>query len=349
MYHNDFYTEDVHGAYELISVGELRLENGGVIPDCQLAVTTRGELNANRDNAILITTWFTGTHQSWLESYIGPEHALNPEKYFIVVVNQIGNGWSTSPHNTSDDTIAMSKFPEISIGDDVVAQERLLREHFGIERLFAVLGGSMGAIQTYEWIVRFPDKVDRAAALAGTAKTTPHDQIFTEVLREAITADPGFRGGEYSDNTEVRAGLVRHARLWTLMGLSTEFWKQERWRELGFSDRESFVSEFFEPMFAALDPNSLLSMAGKWSKGDVSRHTDGDLAAALGRVQAKVFVMPFNEDMFFPVRDCAAEQELIPNSELRVVEHIAGHFALFNFDDSYITQIDQHLNELFAA
>lgn len=245
MYHNDFYTEDVHGAYELISVGELRLENGGVIPDCQLAVTTRGELNANRDNAILITTWFTGTHQSWLESYIGPEHALNPEKYFIVIVNQIGNGLSTSPHNTSDDTIAMSKFPEISIGDDVVAQERLLREHFGIERLFAVLGGSMGAIQTYEWIVRFPDKVDRAAALAGTAKTTPHDQIFTEVLREAITADPGFRGGEYSDNTEVRAGLVRHARLWTLMGLSTEFWKQERWRELGFSDRESFVSEFF--------------------------------------------------------------------------------------------------------
>ncbi|QGU07888.1 Homoserine O-acetyltransferase [Corynebacterium occultum] len=349
MYHNDFYTPETQGAYELISIGELQLENGGVIPECELAVTTLGTLNEARDNAILITTWFSGTHQTWLQHYIGPGHALDPGKYFIVIINQIGNGLSTSPHNTSDPAITGSKFPRVSIGDDVVAQERLLREHFGIQQLYAVVGGSMGAEQTYEWAVRFPEKVQRAAPIAGTAQATPHDQLFTRVLAEAITVDPGYADGEYTSNEAVSEGLRRHARVWTLLGLSTEFWKQEYWRSLGFESKEQFISEFFEPLFAAMDPNALLTMAWKWGNGDVARHTDGDLAAALGRIKAKVFVMPINEDMFFPVRDCAAEQALIPGSELRVIEHIAGHFGLFNFDESYMQQVDQHLGELLAS
>lgn len=349
MYHNQFYTPEVQGPYELISIGELQLEHGRVIPDCQLAVATRGELNAARDNAILITTWFSGTHQTWLDSYVGPEHALDPAKYFIVVVNQIGNGLSTSPHNTPDESIAMSNFPEVTIGDDVVAQERLLREHFGIETLHAVVGASMGAEQTWEWAVRFPEKVKRAAPIAGTAQTTAHDQMFTEVLMEAITSDPGFRGGEYTDNTAVRDGLGRHARLWMLLGLSTEFWKQEAWRNLGFDSRAAVVAEFFEPLFAGMDPNALGVMARKWRNGDVSRHTGGDLAAALERITAQVFAMPIDEDMFFPVRDIQAEQELVPGAQLRVINDIAGHFALFSLHETYIPQIDRHLRELLDS
>lgn len=349
MYTNDFYTSEVHGPYEMISIGRLELENGGVIENCELAVATVGELNEEKDNAILIPTWFTGTHQAWLASYIGPEHALNPEKYFIVIVNQIGNGLSTSPHNTDDESIAMSKFPFVSIGDDVVAQERLLREHFGIEELFAVLGASMGAQQTYEWAVRFPEKVRRAAPIAGTAQNTPHDFLFTQVLLDQITSDPGFEGGEYATNADVLEGLKRHARVWAIMGLSTEWWKQERWRDLELESREQALTEFLEPTFSALDPNSLIVMGRKWQHGDVARHTDGDLAAALGRITATMFVMPISEDMFFPVRDCAAEADLVPGAELRVIDDVAGHFALFNFQPSYMEQIDRHLGELFDS
>lgn len=349
MYQNDFYAPEVHGPYEMVSIGRLDLENGEVIENCELAVATRGELNEAKDNAILIPTWFTGTHQAWLESYIGPEHALNPKKYFIVIVNQIGNGLSTSPHNTDDESIAMSKFPFVSIGDDVVAQERLLREHFGVTELFAVVGGSMGAQQTYEWAVRFPDKVKRAAPIAGTAQNTPHDYLFTQVLMDAVTSDPGFNGGEYDSHQDVMEGLKRHARVWAIMGLSTEWWKQERWRALELESRDQAVTEFLEPTFAALDPNSLIAMGRKWQYGDVARLHGGDLAAALGRITAKVFVMPISEDMFFPVRDCAAEAELIPNAELRVIEDIAGHFALFNFEPTYMEQIDRHLGELFVS
>jgi homoserine O-acetyltransferase len=342
---NAYYSPEVQGPYEMFDLGDFTLEEGPTLRGCQLAYTTFGELNDAKDNAIFISTWYSGTHQIWADVYIGPERALNPEKYFIVVANQIGSGLSTSPHNT-DGPFSMGRFPHVRIGDDVRAQEQLLRERFGIEELQLVTGGSMGAQQTYEWAVRFPDKVKRAAPIAGTAKNTPHDFLYTDALIEAITSDPGFKDGWYGSNTEVREGLARHAKIWSVMGFSTEFFKQEHWRTLGFTSLEDFQVGFMEAYFSVMDPNDLLCMAWKWQRGDVSRHTGGDLAAALGRIKAKTFVMPINEDMFFPVRDCKAEQELVPNSELRVVESISGHLGLFGLEPSYMKQVDRHLGEL---
>lgn len=351
MIENPFYSPEFHGDYDLVGIGRLDLEEGGSIPDCQLAVATFGELNEARDNAILVTTWYSGTHQIFRDVYIGPDHALNPDRYFIVCVNQIGSGLSTSPHNADGPNadIAMSNFPQVRIGDDVVAQERLLREHFGIEKLQLVVGGSMGAQQTYEWAVRFPGKVLRAAPIAGTAQNTPHDFLFTKALNEAITSDPGFAEGEYKSNADVVAGLRRHAGIWAVMGFSTEFWKQEGWRALEFESKEAFMESFLEPYFTAMDPNDLLCLAWKWQRGDVARHTGGDLAAALGRITAKTFVIPIDEDMFFPVRDCRAEQELVPDSELRITEDILGHLGLFGVAPTFMAQIDRHLGELLAT
>lgn len=348
MIQNAYYSQDVHGEYDLISIGQLDLEEGGSVPDCRLAVATFGELNATKDNAVLVTTWYSGTHQIMRDVYIGPEHALNPDQYFIICVNQIGNGLSTSPHN-ADDEISMSRFPKVRIGDDVVAQERLLREHYGIEQLALVIGGSMGAQQTYEWAVRFPEKVRRAAALAGTAQNTPHDFLFAETLSEAIRSDPGWNDGEYKSNADVADGLKRHARIWSVVGFSTEFWKTEQWRPLGFDSLEAFQTGFMEPYFEAMDPNDLLAMAWKWQRGDVTRHTGGDLATALGRITAKTFVMPISEDMFFPVRDCASEQALVPNSELHVIDNISGHLGLFGLQSEFIQQVDRYLTGLLAA
>lgn len=351
MTENPFYSPEYHGEYELISIGRLDLEEGGSIPDCQLAVATFGELNTAKDNAILITTWYSGTHQIWREVYIGPEHALNPEQYFIVAIDQIGSGLSTSPHNAggANADLAMSNFPRVRIGDDVVAQERLLREHFGIEQLELVVGGSMGAQQTYEWAVRFPDKVLRAAPIAGTAQNTPHNFLIGETMKEAITSDPGWSGGEYKANADVVEGIKHQAHIWAVVGFSTEFWKQEGWRALEFESREEFLEGFLEPYFTVMDPNDLLTQAWKWQHGDVARHTGGDLAAALGRVTAKTFVMPVDEDFLFPVRDCSPEQQLIKDSELRVVEDVLGHLALFGVASTYMSQVDQHLGELLDA
>src|ERR1700759_5135596 len=116
MSKNAYYSQEAHGPYELIGIRDLELEEGGHIPNCQLAVATHGALNAAKDNAILVPTWYSGTSKIMEQVYIGNGRALDPAKYFIIVVNQIGNGLSTSPHNSGGPS-----FPKVRIGDDVRA------------------------------------------------------------------------------------------------------------------------------------------------------------------------------------------------------------------------------------
>lgn len=348
MIDNSYYSQDVHGPYELHDIGNLDLEDGGTIRNCKLAYATFGKLNAAKDNAILIPTWYSGTNKIMEQVYIGKGRALDPDKYFIIVINQIGNGLSTSPHNTPAPG-GMGDFPHVRIGDDVRAQHKLLTEKFGLKSLALVVGGSMGAQQTYEWAVRFPDMVKRAAPIAGTAKNTAHDFLFTETLVEAITSDPGFNKGFYASSADVREGLLRHAKMWAVMGWSTEFFQQNRHKALGFSSLDDFIINFMNGYFGVMDPNDLLCMAWKWQRSDVSRHTGGDLRAALARIKAKTFVMPMSSDMFFPPADCEAEWRLIPDAEFRPIQTIDGHLALFGVDPNAISQLDKHLSELLAT
>jgi homoserine O-acetyltransferase/O-succinyltransferase len=152
--------------------------------------------------------------------------------------------------------------------------------------------------------------VKRAAPIAGTARNTIHDFLFTETLVEAITSDPGFNTGFYTSPADVREGLLRHSKIWAVMGWSTEFFQANR---------------------------------------HVSRHTGGDLRAALGRIKAKTFVMPMSSDMFFPPADCQAEWRLIADAEFRPIQTIDGHLALFGADPNAISQLDKHLSELLAT
>ena len=348
MISNSYYSQEIHGPYELQEIGDLALEEGGTIRGCKLAYATFGALDADKSNAILVPTWYSGTNKIIEQVLIGKGRALDPDKYFIIVVNQIGSGLSSSPHNTPAPA-GMANFPRVRIGDDVRAQHRLLTEKFGLTSLALVVGGSMGAQQTYEWAVRYPEMVKRAAPIAGTAKNTVHDFLFTETLVDAITADPGFNKGFYNSPAEVREGLLRHAKMWAVMGWSTHFFQENRHKALGFSSLDDFIINFMFAYFAVMDPNDLLCMAWKWQRGDVSRLTGGDLRAALRRITARTFVMPMSSDMFFPPADCEAEWRLIPDAEFRPIKTIDGHLALFGADPNAIAQLDKNLGELLAT
>jgi len=348
MIANSYYGQELHGPYEVENVGNLDLEEGGTIRDCKLAYAQFGTLNADRDNAVLVPTWYSGTNKIIEQVFIGKGRALDPDKYFIIVVNQIGSGLSSSPHNTPAPA-GMGNFPHVRIGDDVRAQHKLVTEKFGLKSLALVVGGSMGAQQTYEWAVRYPDMVKRAAPIAGTARNTVHDFLFTETLVDAITSDPGFNKGFYTSSADVREGLLRHAKMWAVMGWSTHFFQENRHKALGFSSLDDFIINFMNAYFAVMDPNDLLCMAWKWQRGDVSRHTGGDLRAALNRIKAKTFVMPMSSDMFFPPDDCQAEWRLIPDAEFRPIKTVDGHLALFGADANAISQIDNNLGELLAT
>ena len=352
MQENRYYGPSVHGPYEVADVGPLELAAGGALPDCCVAYATAGRLNAAGDNAVLVPTWFGGTHLPIVSAYVGPGRALDPERWFVIVANQLGNGLSSSPHSTGGESHGAA-FPALRIEDDVAAQARLL-DRLGVERLALVAGASMGAQQAYAWAAIHPERVRRVAAIAGTAATAPQLALMAEALGAAIASDPGFADGAYATPADVRAGLLRHAQLWAAIGHSSAFWSQEHWRTLGFGSAAKFRTGFLDAHFTRMDPLALLRMldklrhAGANGAGEDGAGATGGLAATLGAIDVPTFVMPIDHDQLFPVGDCAADAALLPRGELRTIESVTGHQAIFGAEPSYREQVDRHLRELLA-
>ncbi len=345
---NTFYGPETQGDFTLHNLGSLVLECGETLRNAKLAFRTAGRLNAEKSNAILLTTWFSGTGKVMQDVYVGPEHALNPERYFIIIVEQLGGGVSSSPHNTPAPQ-AMAKFPKLSIGDDVFAQRKLLNDVFGIEKLALVVGGSMGGQQVYEWAIAYPKAVERAAVIAATARISLHQRVFVETLVEAITSDPAWNGGWYASGLDVRGGIDRMARIVATAGWSAQFYQDERWRSiLGMSSLADFINGVMKAYFEPMDPNALLCQMHKWQRADVSGHAGGDLAAALARITAKTMVMPISHDLFFPPNECEADSQLVPGAQFRMIHSPEGHMGLNGFEPDYMRQVDRYLTELLT-
>ena len=151
---NEHYSEEVHGKHQYFELGNFPLINGGTLRDAKLAYKTHGKLNGNKSNAILFPHMYSGSPLH-MEMFVGEGRALDPDDYFIILPGLLGNGISSSPSNTPA-PYNQAAFPDLMIGDDVVAQHRLVTEEFEIESLQLVLGWSMGAQQTYEWAAAFP-------------------------------------------------------------------------------------------------------------------------------------------------------------------------------------------------
>jgi homoserine O-acetyltransferase len=299
-------------ADEVFELGDLELDRGGTLPAARLAYRTHGTLAPGRDNAILFPHMYSATPSS-LDPWIGAGRALDPSRWFVVCPAQL---------------VAR----DLTIGDDVTAQHRLATENLGIERFALVVGFSMGAQQAYEWAVRFPEMVSRLAVFAGLARTTPANDLVVAASAEALET----------------GGTAQHARFWAATALSAELFRREAWREAGFASVADLVRRLFEDDYGSLDPDDLLAQLEKWRRADVSRHADGDLSAALGRISARTVVAPFSHDGWFPVADCRAEQELISNSTLRVVESVWGHYA-WGITAAETAQIDAIIDELLAT
>ncbi len=349
MIDNTFYHPKTQGTFKYFDIGDLILESGETLRGGKLAYRTFGKLNNDKSNAILVTTWFSGTGKIMEDVYVGEDHALDPSKYFIIVVDQLGSGVSSSPHNTAAPQ-AMAKFPKLSIGDDVSAQYKLVTEAFNIDKFKLVVGGSMGGQQVYEWAVAHPEMVERAAPIAATAQVSLHQKIFVQTLEDAITSDPQWNSGWYGSALDVRAGMDRMAKIVATIGWSTQFYQEKRWNTvLGMSSLADFINGVMKAYFEPMDPNALLCQMHKWRHADVSRHADGDIASALGRIKAKTCVMPISHDLFFPSQECEEDCKLISGAKLCVVQSKEGHMGLNGFEPGYMKQVDGFLADLLTV
>ena len=212
-------------------LGDFRLQQGMTLKDARIVYKTYGRLNADKSNAILYPTSY-GAHHSDIEWLIGEDRVLDPTRWFIVIPNMFGSGLSSSPSNTPF-PYDRGRYPHVTTWDNVMAQRRLLTETFGIDRLALVYGWSMGGQQAYQWGAAFPDKVDRVAAVCTSARTSPHNRLFIDGVRAALTADPAWRDGWFAEPP--LRGLRAMGRLYAGWAMSQTFYRKELWRGLGYA------------------------------------------------------------------------------------------------------------------
>ena len=333
--------------YEIFELGNLTLQSGATLRNAKLAYKTYGTLNADKSNAIVYPTWYSGQHydNEWL---IGEGMALDPQKYFIVIPNMLGNGLSSSPSNTPQ-PYNKARFPNVTFYDNVRAQHQLVTEKLGIEKIALVVGWSMGAGQTYQWAVSYPDMVERILPFCGSAKTSLHNIVFLEGVKAALQADVVWKGGWYDEPPTT--GLRAVGRVYAGWGLSQAYYREKVYLQQGYSSLEDFLVEFWEGFFLKKDANNLLTMLWTWQNGNIGNTPgfDGNFEKAIGAIKAKAIVMPAEMDLYFPPEDNEAEVKLMPNAEFCAIKSVWGHFAGGGVNPVDTQFIDETLKALLAS
>ncbi|WP_046216385.1 alpha/beta fold hydrolase [Paenibacillus wulumuqiensis] len=330
--------------YDLFKLGDVTLQSGVILPDAFLAYKTYGELNEQKDNVIVYPTAFGDQHvqNEWL---IGNDMALDPQKYFIIVPNLLGNGLSSSPSNTPA-PFDRGRFPHISVYDNVQFQYRLVTENFGIEKIALVVGWSMGGIQAFQWGASYPDRVERIAPFAGAAKTWPHTLVMLEGMKAALLAAIDFDTERLDDLTAVHMRAV--GRVYAGWGLSQAFYREELYREMGYDSVADFMTGVWENSFMQMNPHNVLAMLWTGQYADISDNAmyDGDFDRALHSIRALSCIMPGSTDLFCTADDNKYEADRIPYAMFNPIHSIWGHFAGRGINQADNTFINNNLKQL---
>ncbi|MEX2201985.1 MAG: alpha/beta fold hydrolase [Dongiaceae bacterium] len=308
--------------YKVFSLGRVTLQSGVTLPDLRLAYKTYGELNARKDNVVVLPTFYTGTHLR-NEAYFGPGRAVDPARHFIVSPNTFGNGLSSSPSNMPA-PFDGPRFPNITHYDNVACQHRLLTERFGIERIALVAGWSMGGSQSYQWAAQYPDMVGAIVPFCASARVSPHNYVFLAGVKAALTADGDWNGGHYTKPPE--RGLRAFGRAYCGWVFSQEWFREHRYRELGFETVEALLDDW-EQDHLNRDANDLLAKIWTWQHCDISANDryGGDFERALGAIRARSILVPCTTDLYFPPADNEIEARHMPNAEFRPFASNWGH------------------------
>ena len=303
----------------------LTLDSGATLTPVEIAYETYGVLNTDRSNAVLICHALTGDQHvasehprtgkpGWWTRLVGEGKPVDPARHFIVCANVLGSCMGSSGPASTDPATGQPyamRFPVITIRDMVRAQAVLL-DHLGVGRLLAVVGGSMGGMQVLEWAATYPERVRSAVAIATTARHSAQNIAFHEVGRQAIMADPKWRGGDYyAANDPPAAGLAvarmaAHITYLSEEGLTAKFGRRLQERDalsFGFDadfQIESYLRHQGIRFVERFDANSYLYITRAMDYFDLAERHGGSLANAFQGTATRFCVVSFTSDWLYP-------------------------------------------------
>jgi homoserine O-acetyltransferase/O-succinyltransferase len=303
-------------------LGDFFFEGGVSLPDAKLSYVTMGTLRPERNNAILLPSWYTADYHGY-DNLIGANKALDPDEHFLILTEMFANGTSSSPSNTPPPFNGPS-FPRITIRDNVRAVRRLLTEKLGVTHLKAVIGFSMGAQQAFQWAVSHPDFMDAVVAYCGTAKTYPHGHARLESAISTLRADEAFRDGNYTTFPE--KGFTAWSQHWAAWLYSQEWYRREVFKAM-YTSLDEMLQDL--SYWRTKDANDLISQAVTWQHHNVGTTPgfEGDHEKALRSIQAQVLYMPSQSDLYFPIGDAEYEKQFIRHLRFVPIPSIWGHAA----------------------
>jgi len=331
--------------YEKYELGTVSLLSGEKLDSAFLIYKTYGKLNKNKDNVVLLPTFYTGSHQR-NEGFFGIGRAIDPEKHFVVSINMFGNGFSSSPSNTPAPQDG-PRFPHISLWDNIACQYKLLTEHLGIDRIALGTGWSMAGCQAYQWAAQFPDMVKSILPFCASAKTSIHNHVFLEGVKAALVTDKNWNNGDYKSPPV--AGLKAFGRVYAGWAFSQDFFREELFKKLGFKTVEELLQDWESDHVKNWDANNLLAKLRTWQTADISSGPiyNNDFQKALKSIKARTILMPCNQDLYFRTKDNEFEAKYIPNSVLKPIDSPFGHCAANPGNDkNFELQLDKNISEL---
>lgn len=352
----------------LIVKKPLTLDCGRVISDFPIAYETYGKLNERKDNAILIFHALTGDQfvtgknpvtdkDGWWTYAVGSGKAINTDKYFLICANVIGGCMgSFGPSHIDPETKEAfgTKFPVITINDMVNAQVNLL-DHFKINQLFSVIGGSMGGMQVLQFVSNFPDKAKTAIPIACTSSHSAQNIAFNELGRQSIMADSDWKEGNYQNqNLNPGKGLsvarmAAHITYLSKKGLENKFGRKLQERDdlkFGFDadfQIESYLRHQGSVFVDRFDANSYLYITRAMDYFDLPRKFGGNLSKAFEKTKTKFFIISFTSDWLYPTQEnkdiVIALNSIGADVGFAEIESDKGH-------DSFLLDVPDFLNVL---
>ncbi len=315
-------------SHQLYNEGDFKLESGEAIKDFSISYVTHGTLNATKSNAILMVTAISGNHHR-LDFMIGPGKALDTDKYFIVCTDAIANGLTTSPSNSK--LQPHMQFPKFVIRDMVELQYRLLKEKLGIDHVVAVVGPSMGGMQTLQWGVSHPDFMDALVAMVPLAKTPGWTVAVLEASRKAIMNDAAWKDGNYDAPPE------KGVRLWrdilNLLAARTPDMYSAQFKN--GMDALPWMEQQETAAMKAFDANDWIYQTWAYEKHDVGTTPgfDGDTAKALASIKAKTLILTGTKDLLNPEFEPIESAKNIPNVTMKTISpgSVTGHASAGGF------------------